>query len=535
MEIKRHFKHPLSKLTIMLLMALLPPQVATAYDFKDSNFCYQINEDGKSVTLTYDEHEKGNLIGEIVIPSSVSFNGKRYFVTAIGVGAFEGCSRLTGITISKSIEEIQRKAFYGCDGITSITVEPENKVFDSRDNCNAIIRTADNALLKGCKNTIIPSSVTALGGNAFDGCTGLTKITIPSSITSIDGGAFRGCTDLSSIIVEENNEVYDSRNNCNAIIKTADNTLIAGCNNTTIPNSVKTIDIGAFDGCAGLMSITIPKSVTEIKLWAFVACSGLTSIIVEDGNNVYDSRENCNAIIETYSNTLIAGCKNTTIPPSVINIGSWAFSNCASLTNITIPQSVRKISDLAFSHCTGLTSITIPKNVESIKSDAFRGCTNLISIIVEKGNKEYDSRNNCNAIIKTYSNTLIAGCKNTIIPPSVTSIEASAFADCTGLTSIIIPKSVTNIGLSAFEGCIGLTSIHSQIENPSNCEMLNFVTFAVFKGVDKEKCTLYVPKKSVNLYKNAEQWSDFKNIKAETGTSTTQKGNKGTKKRNRRR
>lgn len=114
-------------------------------------------------------------------------------------------------------------------------------------------------------------------------------------------------------------------------------------------------------------------------------------------------------------------------------------------------------------------------------------------------------------------------------------IVIPAFADCTGLTSIIIPKSVTNIGLSAFEGCIGLTSIHSQIENPSNCEMLNFVTFAVFKGVDKEKCTLYVPKKSVNLYKNAEQWSDFKNIKAETGTSTTQKGNKGTKKRNRRR
>ena len=531
MEIKRHSKHHLSKIAILLLMILLLPKVARAYDFKDGNFCYEINEDGKSVILTYDENEKENLIGEIVIPSSVSFNGERYSVTAIGFGAFEGCSRLTGITISKSIEEIQRMAFYGCTGITSITVEPENKVFDSRNNCNAIIRTANNTLIKGCKNTTIPSSVTALGGNAFDGCTGLTNITIPSSITSIVGGALRGCTDLSSIIVEETNEVYDSRNNCNAIIKTADNTLIAGCNNTTIPNSVKTIDTGAFDGCAGLVSITIPKSVTEIKLWAFVGCSGLTSIIVEDGNNVYDSRKNCNAIIET----LIAGCKNTTIPPSVTTIGSWAFSNCASLTNITIPQSVRRISDLAFSDCTGLTSITIPKNVESIKSDAFRGCTNLISIIVEKGNKEYDSRNNCNAIIKTYSNTLIAGCKNTIIPPSVTSIEASAFADCTSLTSIIIPKSVTNIGLSAFEGCIGLTSIHSQIENPSNCNMLNFVTFAVFKGVDKEKCTLYVPQKSVDLYKKAEQWRDFKNIKAETGTSTTQKGNKGTKRRNQRR
>ena len=148
-----------------------------------------------------------------------------------------------------------------------------------------------------------------------------------------------------------------------------------------------------------------------------------------------------------------------TIPASVKNIGAHAFQECSSLTSLTIPAGVLSLGGCAFYGCSSLTSITIPAGVKSIEDFAFYGCDSLTSIIVDKGNKYYDSRDNCNAIIETKSNKLIYGCKKTVIPKSVTSIGARAFENCRGLTSIIIPEGVTNIGYSAFWGCSGLTSI----------------------------------------------------------------------------
>ena len=151
--------------------------------------------------------------------------------------------------------------------------------------------------------------------------------------------------------------------------------------------------------------------------------------------------------------------KSITIPEGVTCIESYTFENCTSLTSITIPKGVTSIELSAFAGCSGLTSIMISESVTSISPYAFYGCNSLTSIIIDKGNKYYDGRDNCNAIIETKSNTLVKGCKKTVIPKSVTSIGARAFKDCSGLTSIIIPEGVTNIGYSAFWGCSGLTSI----------------------------------------------------------------------------
>ena len=131
--------------------------------------------------------------------------------------------------------------------------------------------------------------------------------------------------------------------------------------------SVTSIGDYAFLGCSSLTSITIPNSVTSIGYEAFYSCSGLTSIIVEEGNARYDSREACNAIIETITNTLVSGCPTTIIPNSVTSIGDNAFSGCSSLTSITIPNSVTNIGDYAFRNCSDLTSVTIPNNVKLVE------------------------------------------------------------------------------------------------------------------------------------------------------------------------
>ena len=151
----------------------------------------------------------------------------------------------------------------------------------------------------------------------------------------------------------------------------------------TFNNNIYTIvSIGdeTFRLCKDLVSITIPNSVTSIGYYVFAECNELSSIIVEKGNPVFDSRDNCNAIIATEVNKLKFGCKNTVIPNSVISIGGSAFHGCQKLTTITIPDAVIEIYDNAFLSCTGLTSVSLGTSVNFIEGDAFSGCDNIAKI-----------------------------------------------------------------------------------------------------------------------------------------------------------
>ena len=338
-------------------------------------------------------------------------------MTSIGNGAFSYCSGLTSVTIPPKVTSIGDGVFIDCRSLTSVT---------------------------------IPNSVISIGDWAFSYCSGLTSITIPSSLTSIGISAFSGCSGLTSIVVESDNQKYDSRNSCNAIIETSSNTLILGCKNTIIPNSVTTIGSGVFNGCSGLTTINIPNSVTSIVGNPFDGCSDLTSIIVDSDNPQYDSRNSCNAIIETSSNSLMVGCKNTTIPNSVISISIDAFRGCIDLASITIPNSVTLIGQRAFYNCYSLTDISIPN--------------------------------------------------------SVTSIENMAFQHCHSLTSITIPNSVYSIKGGVFLYCWSLRDIYCWAEKVPNIEDSTFESSLYIAA------TLHVPAVSVDTYKQTYPWSKYVNI-----------------------
>ncbi len=301
-------------------------------------------------------------------------------IKTIGDYAFYACSGLTELYISSGVTKIGNNSFSYNINLAKISVAKDNPVYDSRDNCNAIIETETNAMTYGCYNTIIPESVKSLKGTSFFYCQKLKNIYIPKNVESISSLSFAGCNNVETIQIDEANTKYDSRNNCNAIIETAKNSLILGCYKSTIPNTVTTIGGSAFAGQSKITAINIPASVKSIGNRVFDECPNIETVVVDANNTVYDSRNNCNAIIETATNKLVLGCQNTVIPNTVTELGFYSFGSVTGLTEITIPNSVTVLGESAFSSCHALTSITLPNSIVSIKKNAFAYCVNLQSI-----------------------------------------------------------------------------------------------------------------------------------------------------------
>ena len=254
----------------------------------------------------------------------------------------------------------------------------------------------------------IPSTVTSIGLNVFNGLPIDFTITLPSSVTSI------------------NNTIFNTD---------------SGIKSITLSNETTSVNNNVFNNYTYLKSISIPSSVTRIGQNAFKGTSGLTNILLSEGvNNIAD-----------YAFQGASGPPNLTLPSSITYIGSYAFQNMTNIKNINILSSINSIHNNSFQGITSLTSLTIPISVTSIGASAFQGLTNVTSIIIP-ANVKY---------IGPSAFQGLTGLTSLTIPTSVTAIGASAFQGLTGLTSLVFnsPSTIKTIGVSAFQGLTGLTSL----------------------------------------------------------------------------
>lgn len=401
----------------------------------------------------------------VIIPNSV---------TDIGDYVFSYCSNLSSIAIPNSVTSIGTNAFMSTSwydnqpdglvyaGLVAYVYKgqmPEGLSITLEDGTLGIASSAFNGR-SSLTNIIIPNTVKCIGSRAFRKCSGLTNVTIGNSVTCIGDEAFRYCT---------------------------------GLTNVNIPDSVLTIGNYAFHQCSELTSVTIGKSVMNIGSEAFYECNGLTDLIW--------NAKNCSSKGSMTTNNIIS----VTIGQEVGSI-PLGFVSGSKITEVLIPNSVTTICGSSFYNCSRLTNITIPNSVTSIDSNAFGCCSGLKSISVESGNTIYDSRDNCNAIIETASNTLVTGCQNTIIPNSVTSIGDYAFRG-SGLTSIAIPNSISSINYYAFAECTRLKDVYCHINDPAGVS-LGSSAFYLQDTWRYALRTLHVPVGSLADYQ-ASDWYNY--------------------------
>ena len=386
----------ISEVTLTSLPALLP----TGGRFTVSGITYEVlSSSDRTVEVSNYQDPSNERIGNVIIPPTITHNGFTYNVTAIGVEAF--CySNITGISIPYGATTIEEHAFAGCNKLVNVSIP------------YSVITIKDYAFAhcSQLKNITIPNGVTTLGYGLFTGCTTLKSIIIPSSVTTIGPNIFWDCYSLETIVVEKDNHIFDSRDNCNAIIETATNTLIAGCMNTAVPGSVTAIGDCAFNGCAELEQIAIPGSITAIGEWAFFNCSKLKEIVIPNSVTAVkrEAFRGCSSLssatlpdsITTISSSLFQDCnrlKDITLPTGITTIEEWAFSGCDNLKSITIPRNVKFIGAWSFSYCDLLTTVVMPDSLAAINPNTFYSCPELKSIAIPNGVKsiEYGAFENC--------------------------------------------------------------------------------------------------------------------------------------------
>ncbi|MBR3149278.1 MAG: leucine-rich repeat protein [Eubacterium sp.] len=435
-------------------------------------------------------------------------------LTSVDESAFYGCSNLKYVNYSGTKEQwgnienesskLKNATIFCSDGIINdkgVYFENDFSYSLNSDRTGAYVKayTGESATLVipetlggvpviGIKresfkdNTAItsvefPDSLVSIEDWSFEGCTNLTSIKIGAGLTDFDLWVFQNSNAISAITVSENNPVYDSRENCNAIIETETNTLIYGCGTTTIPESVTRIQYNAFRNCSVLTDITISGDVQEIDESAFRDCVNLDTISVDSANTKYDSRGNCNAVIETETNKLIVGTNTTVIPDSVTEIGDEAFYG-RNITSIAVPASVTKIGEDAFGGCKELKDIYFGGTAQqwlsivtysSTQNDAIREAViHCSDYNVNEGDFKYGVSENSyyggvqkgELYIYEYTgNDANVTVPATIAGVPVASINQNTFSDNDTVENVVVSEGIKYINHHAFNNCSNLKTI----------------------------------------------------------------------------
>lgn len=405
-------------------------------------------ENIQTMSLNTDAAFKAGIFGKVILEDFISYRN----------------TKINQLLVGKSVTNVSEGTFNNCD-ISLINVDGENPIFDSRNNCNAIIETESNILMLGCKNTVIPDNVVQIGTNAFSQCT-FTNIKIPNSVITIGKRAFYECSDLSEI---------------------------------TIPSSVSIIKEEAFSGCLSLKKVVIEDLSAWCNIDFQVAANGGTNPLSCAGHLFIGNTEITNvelpntvAAIKTYAFDGFTAMKSISIPNSVNSIGRSAFNRCSGLTEVSIPESVSIIGYAAFTWCTGLKTIILPNSIVSIGEYSFAQCTALESITLSEEL----------TVIPTYCFFNCSKLKSIMIPDHVSKICQHTFYDCKSLQSVYFGKGLNHIMDQAFQNCNNLTKVTCMAQVPPQSSYPRF----------NYSATLMVPSSSVEDYRSHNQWGRFSKI-----------------------
>ena len=325
------------------------------------------------------------------------------------------------------------------------------------------------------KAITLPSTITTIGKNAFQGCAGLTEIAIPTSVTAINNSAFLDCNNLTTITGFDGVKTISdfAFNNCGALV------------NFSFPSTLVSIETYAFSG-TGLKTVILNEGLTHVAARAFLSCTSVDSISIP---STLDSLNQ-----EVFS--LCHKLRSFHIPSTLTYIGPSAFTSSGLQDTLIIPSTVTKIEGGAFSGCSKLTYVSIPTSIDTLKGSVFANCSGLTSLTIP-------SSVTC---IESWAFNECDGLKGTLtIPSSVKSIAMFAFYGCDNLTSLIIPSTVTKIEGNAFSS-VGYADIYAYRNSPLTIET------AVFDQVDKTTCTLHVPYGTKTKYNGSTGWKDFTKI-----------------------
>lgn len=451
----------IKRLLILSAALLCIPVIASATKvYKVNNIWYELSGEESAIatcgpSTEGKDYDGDQYAGAIVIPEKVKISGKDRVVSGIS-GAFHyAAKKVTSVTLSELTTYVMPGAFEGCTELVSVTLSNNTKAIGG----NTFQRAAKlkRVTYKGGptgNGLHLPSTVTAIGDNAFAGCKVLFQgsFTLPAQIRELGSGAFYGCESLTKF---------------------------------TFPPATKITKIPylLFTDCINLKSIEYSTPFTSIGEWAFQNCTNLNTGstfklpngLVTLGKSAFEGSgvkevNATNTKLTEIPESAFMNCKNLvdiSLPSTLTTIGTWAFSGCTNLSGgsskiIIIPNGVTKIGTYAFYKCPSLPEVTIQENVETIGNYAFSGCTALEKINFSEGKGETK--------LKSIGGGAFSGCKalkQLILPNNIETLAGDAFAGCSSLQNVSFrykdkPTSLSAIGGSAFEGCTNLITFAFQ-------------------------------------------------------------------------